>query len=189
MHQEHSCLLCRKTPQCHAGKSSHCILMMANKVFPALPLLLWVGGNNDVAAAVNEVLCCVSSGSGDQGHNSHPHHGDPLWGGYVGHQTGLCEGLRKVPVHSHLSKTHKSHFADIHRFFLFMYDIFNVLHLFFRVIPLGITRSCFWSCVAAATKIKEDKPCMRTLYASALKPCDEAIYYLRLSYSNSLFLL
>lgn len=49
--------------------------------------------------------CDVLTGSRDQGHDPDPHHGDPLRGGHVGHQTGVCENVRQVAVHCHLSKS------------------------------------------------------------------------------------
>ncbi len=58
------------------------------------------GGEKILTTAVNEVPHCdVLTGSRDQGHNSHPHHGVPLRDRYAGHQTGLFEGLRKITVH------------------------------------------------------------------------------------------
>lgn len=84
----------------------HFIVIITNQMFPALR-----GGSRsrgeDFTAAVNEVSHCdVLTGSRDQGHNPHPHHGVPLRDRYAGHQTGLCEDLRKITVHSHLSKSH-----------------------------------------------------------------------------------
>lgn len=107
MHQGHPCLFCREAPQGHAGTTAvsfHCNYHKPNVSRTA-------GGSRsrgeDFTAAVNEVSHCdVLTGSRDQGHNPHPHHGVPLRDRYAGHQTGLCEDLRKITVHSHLSKSH-----------------------------------------------------------------------------------
>lgn len=56
-------------------------------------------------AALNEVARDdVLTGSRNHGQDPHPHHGVPLWGGHAGHQTGLCEDLWEITLHSHLSK-------------------------------------------------------------------------------------
>lgn len=84
------------------------ILITTNQPFRALTLEAGrVGGRGeDFTAAVSEVgHCDVLTGSRDQGHNPHPYHGVSLWGRYVGHQTGICEDLWEITVHSHLSKS------------------------------------------------------------------------------------
>lgn len=141
------------------------ILITTNQPFRALTLEAGrVGGRGeDFTAAVSEVgHCDVLTGSRDQGHNPHPYHGVSLWGRYVGHQTGICEDLWEITVHSHLSKSPPLTrlFWQI-QIFIFMwytcgvsFEIYIDLALFLRVIPPGITRSCCWSCVEVATKKK-----------------------------------
>lgn len=82
MHQEHSCLLCRKALQCHAGTRVVSLrilfVIITNKLFSVLTS--WSGNRGaNFPAAVNKVPHCdVLTGSRDQGHNPHPYNGVPL---------------------------------------------------------------------------------------------------------------
>lgn len=134
---------------------------------------------DDFTAAVTEVShCVVSTGSGDQGHNPDPHHGVPLWDRHAGHQTGVYEELWKVTVHCHLSKSHKTLYV-LYLLFINKFELnIDFVVVFLRVIPPGITRSCYWSCAVVATKREGRQRFMRTQCMSTLKQSYRTLYHL-----------
>lgn len=73
--------------------------------FPVRKLWLRVTvGSNRHCTHDDDVFFHV--GCGHQRQDSDPHHGDPLWGGHAGHQTGVSASVREVALHSHLCKSH-----------------------------------------------------------------------------------
>lgn len=141
MHQRHPGLLCRAASQGHEGTSAFSCFNARGGAWGWRWWLHWMKGH----------LADVLTGSRNQGQDPHPRHGVPLRGRHAGHQTGLRQDLWEITLHWH--------FGQLPRLSVSRDDVGGHVkgiwhHLCFvaRVTPLGITRSCCWSCAEVATK-------------------------------------